>query len=163
MEVNEGLKVGRVIEISTAIALIGDNDFLDGVVASRCGRLANRFMGVVKEYNKSKEKIQKEGRERQKALLEKMKEIGTDEAKRECSQQIQDISIEVQEKISALEEDNAEVDPKFPDLKLSDFIAKSDINREQNGEKIYIKTGQSLVTVKFFVLMGDLIKDDKNS
>jgi len=151
----------RIMEIASGVALVGDNDFLDGKVAYRLGRLGDHCKGVVREYNKQKEKIQKEGREQQKKLLEEMKAIGTDEARKEKTREIDDISIRVQTEIGEL--DNESVEPKivFPDLKLSDFIAKHDINKEVNGQKIHIKTGQSLVPVRFFTLMGDLIKDDK--
>lgn len=157
------ITLGRVMEISTAVAAIGENSFLDGTVAYRVGRLGDRCKSSVTRCSKERDKIQKEGRDEQKKLLEEMKRIGTDEAKREMTQAIHDVSISIQEKLNALDDEPIDFEMRVPDLKLSDFIAKTDITKEVNGEKIFIKTGQTLVPVKFFTLMGELIKDDKKT
>lgn len=169
MGTEQELPLSRILEIAEGVSLIGDNALLDGIITYRLGRLADYTKAPIKEYNKLRELKRKEILEKQRELQKKMKAADED-GKRELSMDIQGLSnsFNGEENITLLEQ----LEPiKIPELKLSDFLAKEErkiphkvgVNEDQRTVELVLKPGQSLVPVKFFALMGDVIKDDKEA
>lgn len=158
-----------ILQYAEATNLVGTNDFLDGTIAYRLGRLNDFCKAPARSYRKAAEKMRKETYEAQRELEKKMKGA-TDDDKRTISLDIQKLSDEMNEKTSELLDQTEKI--KIPEFKLSDFIAKEDRKVKQemvepDGSKkigeVNIKSGQTLVPTKFFSLMGDAIIDDKEA
>lgn len=168
MGTEQELPLARIIEIAEGISLIGDNALLDGVVTYRLGRLADFTKTPVKGYNKQREVRRKEILEKQREIQKKMKSAD-DDGKREFSMDIQGLNNDFNEEIDKLLEQKESI--KIPEFKLSDFLAKEErkipqkvgANEDQRMIETVLKPGQSLVPVKFFAMMGDIIVDDKQA
>lgn len=134
------LSIQRIGNINAACASVGDNDALDGTIAYRIGRLADYTDSAVR-------RVQKMHQEKMRAYRQKIEKM-TEEQKKVAAEKLND---EIQE-LNEIEEE-----VKIPEFKYSDFVAKIDM---MVGGK-QIKAGQTLVPIKFFSLMGDLVKDDQ--
>lgn len=133
------LSIQRIGNINAACASIGDNDALDGTIAYRLGRLADYTDSAVRRVQKLHQDKVKAYRKRTEKMSEEQKKVEADNLQEEI-QKLNDIEEEV----------------KIPEFKYSDFVAKTDT--VVGGKQI--RSGQTLVPVKFFSLMGDLVKDD---
>lgn len=168
MGTEQELSLSRIIEIAEGISLVGDNTLLDGVITYRLGRLADYTKSPVKGYNKQREAKRREFLEKQREAQKKMKSADED-TKRELSMDIQDLTNSFNEEVDKLLEQKESL--KIPEFKLSDFLAKEERkipqkvgqNEDQHTIETVLKPGQSLVPVKFFAMMGDVIADDKNA
>lgn len=159
-------KVSRILDINAAVSLVGDNKYLDGVVAFKLGMLGDYTKSVVEAYVKERDKLFKEGQRKIKLINDSLKNDTSEENRARKDAEGNAINDSAQEQLNTLGEQDEDI--KIPLLKLSDFIAKSDVTELVAGKdgslesKVIIKTGQALVPVKFFTLMGDIIIDDKN-
>jgi len=169
MGTEEKKPLGRIIEIASAVDLVGQNSSLDATVSYRLGRLGDYCKSPVKLYSKLREEARKEIATKQKKLVAEL-EGASDAQKREINIKINELTTEFSEKDRELKEQEEAI--KIPKFKLSEFIAKEDTKRKethrnQQGESkevdIQVKSGQALVPVEFFSLMGDLIEDDKSA
>lgn len=134
------LTIQRIGNINQACASVGDNDALEATIAYRLGRLADYTDSVVRRMQKTHQEKLKEYRKRIEKMDEDSKRIATEK---------------FTEEVQALNDQTEEV--KIPEFKYSDFVSKLDI--EVGGKQI--RVGQALVPIKFFSLMGDIIKDDQ--
>ncbi len=153
------LTIERIVEIAEAMTLIGDNKYLDGKISFRLGRLGDHCKPAYKHYVKERDKILKWERDERKKKIDECKKVNTDEANKGLLNDLNDLHIEKTEKINLLL-DQVPEEIQIPELPLSDFIAKTEIKEEQDNKKIFIRVGQTLVPIRFFTLMGDLIIDD---
>ena len=147
------LSVLRIVEISTGIEIIGNTDALDGVTGYKLGRLKKVCESIAKIAGTIREDEQKKY----------AKELANKDTTRARKQEIAEA---INEKMRAVEQVKEEI--KVPELKLSEFIAKSDRTvkfplGEGKTETREIKEGQMLVPQMFFNLLGDIIQDDKNT
>lgn len=147
------LSILRIIEISTAIDIIGSTDALDGTTGYKLGRLKKTCEAIVKIFQSIRETEQKKY----------AKELDSKSTSKERKKQIVDLMNEKMREIEVLEEEI-----KVPEIKLSEFIAKSDRTvkfplGEGKSETREVKEGQMLVSQVFFNLMGEIIVDDKNT
>jgi hypothetical protein len=147
------LRVERIVEINSAIAIVGDMDMLSGEVAYRLGRLGEWSAAIAKLVNKEKTKLINQWKT-------EMKSPNTTPERKAEIQRIVDARMDA---IYDLKETI-----EIPELKLSDFVAKTDCTiktRNQDGstESKEVKEGQMLAPQAFFSIMGDLIKDDKST
>lgn len=160
------LKIDRILEISEAVELIGENRYLEGTTAYKVGILGDYCKPFVKVFIKERDRIIKDAQKRQRIISEPVREQATAEARARVNEEVSALSQEAQEKLDNLA--TAEEEIKVPFLKLSEFIAKSDITDvfAKDGvqdTKIVVKSGHTLVPTKFFTLMGDIVTDDKNA
>lgn len=158
-------KLDRIIEIGEAVALIGDNRYLDGTTSFKIGMLGDYSKPIIRNFVKERDRLINDARKRQKAINDGVKN-GDAEAKARAADEITVLTEEVQVKLNEM--GNMEEEIKIPTLKLSEFIAKADITDVfvKDGvpeAKVVVRAGQALVPVKFFTLMGDIIIDDKNT
>lgn len=158
------IKAERAVEIGEAVAVVGDNRYLEGSTAFKLGMLGDNCKPIVKNYVKERDRIMNDARKRQKIIVDAAKDGGA-EARAKANEDIAALNEEIQEKVNELGTQDVEV--KIPSLKLSEFIAKSDVTdvfvKDGVSEaKVVVKSGQALVPVKFFTMMGDVIVDDKN-
>lgn len=135
------LSVQRIANINAACASVGDNEVLDATISYRLGRLADYSESIVKKFRREQEKRFAAARRDNKKL--------TDQEKAEANEKLT-------EEMNSLMDSEEEIN--VPKLKYSDFVAKTDM---RVGDREY-KSGQVLVPIKFFSMMGDLIEDDKN-
>jgi hypothetical protein len=127
------LTVEEIINISEAVTSIADKETLSATTAYRLGRLNKYAQSVMKEFTKAKNK---KIENYNKAIFEK----GITDEKKIILRQ--DLENQIAELMEVTEEINV------PDLKLSDFMDES---------------GKMLVPQKFISLMGEIIKDDKQT
>jgi hypothetical protein len=127
------LTVEEIININEAVTSIAEKETLSATTAYRLGRLKKYAEGVMKEFNKAKNK---KIEDYNKAIAR----IGiTEDQKLDLRNRLQhevDELLEVAEQITV------------PELKLSDFT-------DDNGKL--------LVPQKFLSLMGQVIEDDKQT
>lgn len=147
------LNVLRIIEISTAIDIIGGTDALDGTTGYKLGRLKKTCEAIAKIFQSIREAEQKKY----------AKELDSKSTSKERKKQIVDAMNDKMREIEVLEEEI-----KVPEIKLSEFIAKTDRTVKfplegGKSETREIKEGQMLVSQVFFNLMGEIIIDDKNT
>jgi hypothetical protein len=159
------LEVSRIVEISEAVAIAGDNKHLDGTVSYRVGRLGDFCKLIVRSYTKQRDRLIREAREKERILREKYKN-GSPEEKVKANEEIVDISEKLTDALDSLATQVEKI--RVPELKLSEFIAKNDITEiiikdGVSDAKIIAKTGQSLLPIRFFTLMGDVVVDDKKT
>jgi len=159
------LKIDRILEISEAVELIGENRYLEGTTAYKIGILGDYCKPFVKAFTKQRDKIVQETRKRQRTISEPVRGQGTTDAKMRANEEISTLVEDMNDKLNELTA--AEEDIKIPVLKLSEFIAKADITDvfvkdSVSDTKVVVKAGNTLVPTKFFTLMGDIIIDDKN-
>lgn len=156
-----------VLEISEAIGLVGENKYLDGITAFKLGTLGDCVKPYVKNYIKERDRIINDTRKKERVIKDILKEGQSEENKSMVTNQLSELSDKMQEQLNNLLDIEEEM--KVPHLKLSDFIAKTDVTevfatKEGTPEtKVLVKASQALVPVKFFTLMGDIIEDDKNA
>lgn len=160
------LTVDRIIEIGEAVAMIGDNRYLEGTTAYKVGMLGDYCKPFIKNFVKERNKIVQEAKRKQKAIIDPVKDQATSDAKAKANEDVAQLMQEMQERLNDLS--TTEEDVKIPQLKLSEFIAKADITDVfvKDGipeTKVVVKSGHTLVPTKFFTLMGDIIIDDKNT
>jgi hypothetical protein len=165
MATEKELSVNRIIEIGEAVAVVADNKYLEGTIAYRLGRLGDFCKSPVRVFQKQRDKMLREVNEIRRKKLNAVKN-GSSEEKAAVNDELNDLTHKLEDDVNSLVEQFEKI--RIPELKLSDFIAKSDITElvEKDGRlepKVIIKTGQSLVPVKFFTLMGDVITDDKGT
>jgi hypothetical protein len=158
----------KILRISNAVALVGDNSLLEGTIAYRLGRLGDYTNAPAKHYNKLREAKRKEILAKQDDW--KKKKIGATEAqKAEFDVEVAKLDDEFNDALQGLLDQEEEI--KVPSFKLSDFLAKEEKKNfetvgkgeDQRKVEIIIKPGQALVPVRFFQLMGDIIVDDKDA
>lgn len=159
-------KVDRIIEIGEGVASVGENRYLDATTAFKIGMLGDACKPVVKNFARERDKLLAEARRKQKAIIDPVKEQATNEARIKANEEVAILAQETSDKINEMSQQEEEI--KVPSLKLSEFIAKADITDVfvKDGvpeTKVVIKAGQSLVPVKFFTALGDLITDDKDT
>lgn len=147
------LTVLRIVEISTGVEVIGNTDALDGTTGYKLGRLKKICESIVKIANTIRDDEQKKY----------SKELVSKDTKPERRQEIANL---INDKMKAVELIEEEIN--IPDLKLSEFIAKTDRTvkfpiGEGKTETREIKEGQMLVPQVFFSLLSDIIQDDKNT
>lgn len=135
------LNAQQIANINAGCASVGDNEALEPHIAYRIGRLGNYTDSIIRQLQRSQQKLVTEHR----AKVAKM----TDAQKIEENDKLT-------EAINKLMDETETI--SIPELKYSDFIAKEDI-RVKDRE---YKKGQVLVPTKFFSSMGDIIIDDKN-
>lgn len=160
------LTIDRIIEIGEAVAMIGDNRYLEGTTAYKVGMLGDYCKPFIKNFVKERDKIVQEAKRKQKAIIDPVKDQATSDAKAKANEDVAQLMQEMQERLNSLS--TTEEDVKIPQLKLSEFIAKADITDVfvKDGipeTKVVVKSGYTLVPTKFFTLMGDIIIDDKNT
>lgn len=158
--------IDRIIEIGEAVAVIGDNRYLEGTTAYKVGMLGDYCKPFIKNFVKERDRIVQGTKRKQKAIMDPVKDQATEDAKVRANEDVAQLIQEMQAQLNALS--NAEEEIKVPLLKLSEFIAKSDVTDVfvKDGlpeTKIVIRSGHTLVPTKFFTLMGDVIIDDKNT
>lgn len=134
------LSIQRIGNINAACASIGENDALDGTIAYRLGRLADYTDSSVRRVQKLHQEKVKAFRKRTEKMNEEQKKAESEK----LSEEIQDLN-DIEEEV------------KIPEFKYSDFVAK--IDTIVGGKQI--RAGQTLVPIKFFSLMGDLVRDDQ--
>lgn len=160
------LKIDRILEISEAVELIGENRYLEGTTAYRIGILGDYCKPFVKAFVKERDKIVQDTRKRQRAIAEPVREQATMEAKIKANEDVSSLVEEMNDKLNELTSTEEEI--KIPLLRLSEFIAKADITDVfvKDGvpdTKVVVKAGHTMVPTRFFTLMGDIIVDDKNA
>lgn len=144
------ITVKQIVEIDSAIASLGGMDMLFSEIAYILGRLGQYCASITKLVNKERDKLimkhradlKSENKEKQKAAMEAVNGR--------------------LDKLYSIEETI-----EIPELKLSDFTAKSDrsiTTTYADGSKTTreFKEGEQLVPQMFFTAFGKLIKDDKN-
>jgi len=161
-------KLSKILDIAEAISVVGENSLLEGTVSYRLGRLGDYTKAPLKLYTKMREEKRKAIHEKQKALQKET--VGaSEEVKREKSLEIQSLNEQFNTEVEAILEQEEQI--SIPNLKLSDFLAKEERktfetigkNEDERKVEVIIKPGQALVPVRFFVLMGELIVDDKDA
>lgn len=159
--------IATLLNYNAAIAEVADNKLLNGVVAYRLGRLGDACKSPIKVFRKVRE-------EKEKELRNKIQELNktlsgkTDKEKAEIAEQIEKESSKGLEEINELQYSIKEK-IGVPTFKLEDFVAQSDltyvevINRNTKDQKeveVTIRSGQTLVPVRFFALMGEAITEE---
>lgn len=134
------LTIQTIANINAACAAIGDNEAIDATIGYRIGRLADYSDRIIKTAQKEQQKKTAAFRERILKMTDQEKTVESDKFNKEISD-----LMETTELLSV------------PEFNYSDFVAKTDMTV---GKREY-KSGQLLVPVKFFSLMGELIIDDK--
>lgn len=134
------LSIQRIGNINAACASIGENDALDGTIAYRLGRLADYTDSSVRRVQKLHQEKLRAFRKKTEKMNEEQKKVESEK----LSEEIQDLN-DIDEEV------------KIPEFKYSDFVAK--VDTIVGGKQI--RAGQTLVPVKFFSLMGDLVRDDQ--
>lgn len=155
-------EANRIIEIGEGVALIGDVKYLDGTTSYRTGRLGDFCKPIVRSFAKERDKMVRDAREKERKIRERVKDASAEE-KSKANDEISDIVSKLNEELDSLSTQIEKI--RVPELKLSSFIAKADITEitKDGDAKVVVKAGQSLVPVKFFTLMGDVIIDDKEA
>ncbi len=134
------LTIQEIANVNAACASIGDNEALDATIGYRLGRLADYTERIVKIIQKEQQKKTAAFRERIAKMTDQEKTVEGDKLTKEMNE-----LMESTESVSV------------PEFNYSDFVAKTDMTI---GKREY-KSGQLLVPVKFFSLMGELVIDDK--
>lgn len=146
------LTVERIIEISSAIDLIGESNALTSTTAYRLARLKKWAESIAKLYYK----------ERERAVNEFRDELNDSKTEPERKQKINEI---INDKLTELLELEEEI--KIPEFKLSDFTAKdktkvSEKDKDGKTTEREVQAGQMLLSQKFFNMMGDIIQDESS-
>lgn len=134
------LTIQKIANINAACAAIGENEAIDATIGYRLGRLADYTERIVKSVHKQQQTKMTAFRERILKLTDQEKTVENGK----LTQELNDL-METTEEVSV------------PEFNYSDFVAKTDMTV---GKREY-KSGQLLVPIKFFSLMGELIIDDK--
>lgn len=166
------LTLNRIVDMANAVELVGESAALGGTVTYRLGRLGDHANAPVKKARKAQEKLLSDIREKQDPLLAQLAKIedkSTPEATA-LTQQIQTLNLEFAVGVEKLMEEKEEI--TIPELKLEMFLAEEDLTKietivEKDAEgkdvskkiQVKVKKGQSLVPVRFFKLMGDLVTE----
>lgn len=160
--------VRRVLEISRAVDMVGDNTLLDAKVAYRLGRLGDNCKSPLKTYQKKLTSTQTEIADKQRDLQKDLSAKSEDERKKNMIE-VEKLNEEYNKVATSLLEETEKLD--IPKFQLSNFMAAADkkiVRAVGKGEdsrntEIVYKPGDLLVPVQFFSLMGDLIEDDKEA
>ena len=150
----------RIIEINDAVLTAADCSLLDSKIAWRAGMLADSCKSPIKVYNKivaaNKKKFIADQKVKQKELIGK-----SDEEKKVVVEALQGLIDKYNEQDEALLADLVEIE--IPEFKLADFTAKEELRSvhrvKDKDVEVVVKAGQTLVPVRFFALMGSLIKE----
>ena len=134
------LTIQTIANINAACASVGENEAIDATIGYRIGRLADYTERIVKVFQKEQQKKMTASREKMLKMTDQEKSVENDKLTKELNDLLDTV-----ESVSV------------PEFNYSDFVAKTDISV---GKRDY-KSGQLLVPVKFFSLMGELIIDDK--
>ena len=137
MGTDQKMKLDKIINIFEGIKAVEDNSKLDFTISYRLGRLSDSCRSIIRTYERVQNKLKSETNEKIVALRGKWDEK-TDEEKAAISKEVKALNDEFMGKIDDLMEQ--EEDIKVPELKLKDFEGKD-------------------VPVKFFGLLGDVIKE----
>ena len=133
----EKFSIDKIVGFYEGIEIVKDNTKLSTTTAYRLGRLSDYCRAVVRTFEKTKEKERKEA-----ALkindLKKGYDKADEEQKKLVDEQVRDINNAFVEKINELAEQEEQI--SVPEFKLEDFENKD-------------------VPVKFFSLLGDVIKE----
>lgn len=156
-------QLSRINNIASAIQLIGDNTLLDAKIAYRLGLLGDYCTNSLKALEKERVKRIKLSNEARTELLNSKTgdKINDDKVDSKVVMINNDLSSELTE----LLEEEAEL--KIPELKLSDFTATKEMKQPvritkdevERTEVLIVEAGRPLVPVRFFSLMGDIIKE----
>jgi hypothetical protein len=150
------LPVDRILEISAAVVLIEDNKYLSGKDSYALGRLGDATKSIARSYTKARQLTIKKSIESRKPLIKELKNSPSLERKAEIEEELATNQEAYNDELTALGEQLEYF--KAPTFNLSSFIAKEDI---VENEKVVVRKGQTLVPVKFFTCMGELIIDDE--
>lgn len=152
MGTSEKMKIHRIMNIGDAISLIDDINYLPAKIAYRLGRLGDHCSSVIKPVSKLEQNARKKAINEQNEFRKGFDSL-SDEEKEEVKKKIATSNEEFVNYSESLMDQEEEI--KIPDLKLSDFTAESEIKLKDRT----IKAGETLVPVKFFKLMGEIIKE----
>lgn len=139
------LKVSKIINIHEAVTAVEANEKLTGKVSYQLGRLADTASVIVRRFQTERAKIATEIQAKQEVFVKQAKEA---QAKKHeatvlsANLEIDKFNKEFDERLTVVMDQEESI--RVPEFKSSDFFGKD---------------GESLVPVKFFKLMGDLIID----
>lgn len=137
------LKVSKVLSIHEAVTAVEANEKLTGRVSYQLGRLGDATSVIVRRFQTERAKIALEIQAKQEPFIKQAKEA---QAKKQdtvvvsVNLELDKLNKEFDGRLDILLDVEEEV--RVPEFKSSDFIGKD---------------GESLVPVKFFKLMGELI------
>lgn len=131
------LKLEKIVDVFEAVKLVGDLK-LDFTVSYRLGRLQDKCKSILKVYEEIQGKLQAEYSGKAQEFTSQM-EGKTDEEKTALNAEVRKLNNEFVAEINKILQIEEEV--PVPDFKLKDFEGKD-------------------VPVKFFSMMGELIKED---
>ncbi len=137
MGTEKTLTIDRILNVYEGIKSVDNNSKLDFKIAYRLGRLSDKCRSVLQTYERLKDKAKKE-RDFAIEALKKEMENKSEEEKAEITKQAKSIQSDFTDKLETmlLTEEKIEV----PELLLKDFEGKE-------------------IPVKFFAMLGELIKD----
>lgn len=156
------LTLEQINRVAKAVELIGEEKLIDGRISYRVGLLGDYCVTPLKGLEKVRTKLITKFNE------DRTEIVGEDEEQptAKINHKVTMLANKLNEAVAELGENICKI--KIPELKVADFLAKEDIKqtikvKDKDGidrnEVITIKAGQALVPVKFFTLMGDLIKE----
>ena len=131
------LPVSKIIDIYEAIKSIDSNKNLDTKVAYRVARLSDKCKGIIESYEKTRDKIRDKYIEESKSLNPNDSGLSEDQ-KKDLQLKINEINGRFNKEIAELVSENEEIE--IFGFVLSDFEGKD-------------------IPIKFFIAMGDLIKE----
>jgi hypothetical protein len=145
------LTMQQVINTINGVAMVENLDTLDSKTSFWLSRTKDKLVPISKPYEKEREKLQKSSQAEAKGKTDE-EIIAIDEKFRDAIQEL-------------LNQPSEEME--FYEFKREMFEAKEDLTlpvkaMTEKGEALShktIKKGQSLVPIKFFSLMGDLISE----
>lgn len=158
------LTLNRINRIATGVQVIGDNSLLEGKIAYRVGLLGDYCATPLKRLEKQTQELIRKSNGDRASLIESKTGDPLKDGILEGKVGIMNNELSIA--ISDLGDEEIEI--KVPELKMSDFIAKEEIKqviktKDKDGvdknEVVVIKAGQALVPVRFFQMLGDLIKE----
>lgn len=141
------LPMRKILDVFDAVSAVDDNDLLPTKTSYWLGRLKDKCKSLSRPAVRDREKLTRKFQ----ALMEGKK-----------ANEVEELSSDFLDKLDAILDVESE-EFQMPDFKMSDFEAKEDVvkevkNADGTTSKVTIKKGQSLVSVKFYSLMGELVK-----
>ena len=156
------ITIDRVIEITEAVQLISQNDLLSGETNYWLSKLSNQLKTRYKSFMYARESKRLEILSAQTELMDKKPaewRIKLSQLDAEFVKFAEDLKQKIAKEEAKREK---EISYEVRAFKLSEFMAADEIKRtriiDQKPVELNIKKGDSLVTLQFFELMGDLIE-----
>jgi seryl-tRNA synthetase len=137
MGTEQKMKLDRIINLFEGVKVVEDNTKIDFTISYRLGRLSDSARSIIRTYERKQSKLKIETNEKIQALRKGM-DTKTDEEKAVISKEVKELNDEFMAKIDNLMEEEEKIE--IPLFSAKDFEGKD-------------------VPVKFFSLMGDVIKD----